>query len=279
VLLRPAGDPELGQIRVIPRPLPPKLQPPLKSVFLRARADYFHSTNVYSASDLVQDGLLRSGVSLIYQPTLGPNTYLIGAIEGNLIRYTQLADLNYNELRLRLGILQRLSPRMFGEIGWSSQQLSVAEPGLGNLLGGRRFFYDHSVRLELSRQDPLGPKLAFNTFYQLRWSMTDRVDNNRLSNVLITSLSYDLTPKLQTGLDYQLNWSHYTSEVRDDLFHQVLGRVTYKPTPKTQLNLFAGYSFGRSSDARQIFGRSGGSALDFKGFLFGGGIVVDVALF
>jgi hypothetical protein len=279
VILRPVGDPELGKILVTPRVIPPKPQPKSKSVFLRARADYFHSSNVYSASDLRADGLMRSGLSLTYQPTLGPNTYLIGAIEGNLIRYTQLSDLNYNESRLRVGVLQRLSPRMYGEIGWSRQQLFVAEPGLGNLLGGRRFFNDHSLRFELSRQDPLTPKLALNTFYQLRWSITDRLDNNRLSNTLITSLSYDVTPKVIAGLDYQLNWSHYTSAERDDLFHQVLGRVTYKPITGTQLNLFAGYSFGRSSEARAIFGRSGDSALNFSGFLFGGGLVIDVPLF
>jgi hypothetical protein len=279
VILRPIGDPELGKILVTPRVIPPKPQPRAKSVFLRVRTDYFHSSNVYSARDLRPDGLMRSGLSLTYEPALGPNTYFIGSIEGNLIRYTQLSDLNYNESRLRVGVLQRLSPRMFGEIGWSNQQLFVAEPGLGNLLGGRRFFNDHSLRLELSRQDALMPKLALNTFYQLRWSMTDRRDNDRLSNILITSLSYDLTPKVQAGLDYQFSWSHYTSADRDDLFHQVLGRVTYKPVSGTQINLFAGYSFGRSSEARAIFGRSGGSALDFNGFFFGGGLVIDVPLF
>ncbi len=273
IITKPAGefDPELGlprlQERILePRPSPAARQP---SVYLIGRVDYFRTTNVFSSVDPVKDGLIRSGLTLFYAPAIGRNTYLVTSVDGNLVRYGNLGFLNYNELRLRAGVLQRLTPRTFGEIGWGNQQLFSTREGLRDALRGDRFLNDHAIRLELSRQDALSTKLALNTFYQFRASFANPNDRSRLINSFITSLSYSWSSNLQTALDYQVAWSHFTQQPRDEIYHQLVARLTYTITPQSQFNVFSGFSFGGSSDSR----------IDFNSFILGVGLVLNVSLF
>jgi len=274
IITKPSGelDPELGlprlQERLLePRPLPSAARQP--SVYLVGRVDYFRTTNVFSGVDPISDGLIRSGLTLFYAPAIGRNTYLVTSIDGSLIRYGNLGYLNYNELRFRAGVLQRLTPRTFGELGWSNQQLFATKEGLRDALRGDRFLNDNAVRFELSRQDALSAKLALNTFYQLRMSFADPNDRSRLINSFITSLSYGWSPNFQTALDYQVAWSHFTQQPRDDVYHQLVARLTYTITPQSQFNVFSGFSFGDSSDSR----------INFNGFILGVGIVLNLPLF
>lgn len=264
-------DPELGLPRLRERILEPLPSPSARqpSVYLITRVDYFRTTNVFSGTDPVDDGLIRSGLTLFYAPAIGRNTYLVTSIDGNLVRYGNLGNLNYNELRLRAGVLQRLTPRTFGEIGWSNQQLFATREGLQDAFRGDRFLNDHAIRLELSRQDALSKKLSLNTFYQFRASFADPNDRSRLINSFITSLSYGLSPNLQTAIDYQLAWSHFTQQPRDDVYHQLVARLTYTITAQSQLNVFSGFSFGHSSDSR----------INFDGFILGVGVVLNLPLF
>jgi hypothetical protein len=290
-LLIPANDPELGQIQTRPREsdelgkilIRPKPKPPAaaksKSVYLLANANYFTTANAFSARDRISDGLVRTGVTLFYAPALGPSTYLITSADANIVRYNRLSQLNYNELRFRAGISQRLSPVMFGELGWSNQQLFATERGFAGTFRGDRYLNDNSLRFELSRRDRLSPKLSLVTFYQLRRSFTDREDSDRLSNTLYASLAYKLTPKVELALNYQYNRSDYINRDRRDHFHQVLGQLSWNTTKQLQTNLFAGYSFGSSSDSRPLFGQAGNQAIDFGGWTLGINLVLNTALF
>jgi hypothetical protein len=283
--LEEATDPELGIPILREKPLDQRPPAPRvarqPSVYLLLRADYFRTTNVFSGIDPVNDGLIRSGLTLFYAPAIGPQTYLVTSLDASLIRYANLGgmknqvgsstfgSLNYNELRFRAGVLQRLSPRMFGEIGWSNQQLFTTKEGLRDALRGDRFFNDHSIRVELNRQDPLSPSLSLNTFYQFRASFADPSDRNRLIHSLITSLGYSLSPNFQAAIDYQIAWSHFTQQARDDIYQQLVGRLTYTVTPQSQFNVFGGFSFGSSSDRN----------IDFKGLIVGVGLVINLPLF
>ncbi|NDJ16092.1 hypothetical protein [Myxacorys almedinensis] len=276
-----AADPELGTLRLQEDTVPqlPTLPaaPKPASVFLLSRIDYFRTTNVFSGVDPVDDGLIRAGATLFYAPRLGPKTFLVTSIDTNLIRYTSLGStrpgsggfLNYDELRFRAGVFHQLTSRMSGEIGWSNQQLFNAKEGLRSFFSGDRFLNDHALRIELSRRDPIAPKLTLNTFYQFRLSFADPNDRSRLINSLTASLSYDVTPKLQTAIDYQVAWSHFTQQSRDDLFNQIVGRLSYALNRSSQVNVFTGFSFGNSSDRR----------IDFNGFIFGAGLVFNLPLF
>lgn len=224
---------------------------------------------MFSGVDPVDDGLIRSGLTLFYAPSLSPHTYLVTSIDANLIRYANLSDLSYNELRFRAGVLQRLSPRMFGEIGWSNQQLFTASRGVQDLLGGKKFLDEHSLRIELNRQDPITPHLSLNTFYQFRWALADPEDRSRVINSLITSLSYNISPSFLAAFDYQFSLTNFTHQDRVDVYHQALLRLGYTPNSNSQLNVFGGFSFGRSSN----------TAIDFDGFIFGVGLVINLPLF
>lgn len=262
-------DPDLGCLRLKDAPLPTPPVPRAPVLYLLARLDFFKSSNIYSGIDPIDDGLFRPGISLYTVPPLGPDTYFVGSIDGNLVRYSTQKSINYDELRLRAGIMQRLSPTMFGEIGWANQQLFIRSNDIAGLSSGERFLNDHAIRLELNRQDQLGKRWRLNTFYQFRLSFSDPADRSRLSNALFLSLSYDILPNLQAGLDYQFVLVNFTQQKRDDQFHQLIARLSYTLFRNTQLNLFAGYSFGSSTD----------SMVDFDGSVLGVSLSTSLALF
>lgn len=271
-----AGDPELGTLRLQERansqpPIALPTRPRQRSAFLSVRADYFKSSNVFSDVNPQDDALFRSGLSFFYAPPIGPRTFLITSIDANLVRYNRL-DVSYDELRLRAGIFHRITPRLSGEIGWSNQRLSNSRGDLRRLFNGERFFRDNSLRLELSRQDQIAPRLTLNTFYQFRWSFaepSEKDPRSRILNSFIATLGYNLSSRLQTAIDYQFTWSHFTQQPRDDLYHQLVARVSYNLTQRTQVNVFSGFSFGSSSDRR----------IDFNSFIFGAGLVFNLPLF
>lgn len=281
-----ATDPDLGILRLQERPTPeipiavptPPRQP---SAFLIARTDYFKTSNVLSSIDPVDDGLIRTGLTLFYAPPIGPRTFLVTSIDANLLRYAKIGRVNgggsanYDELRFRAGIFYRITPRLSGEIGWSNQQLFRSATGLQQIFGGGRFFSDQSIRVELSRQDTLSPRLALGTFYLFRWSIADpnnattTLRSSRVYNTFISTLSYSFSPKLLTALDYQFTWTHFLQQDRDDIYHQLAARVTYTVSPRAQLNIFSGFSFGHSTER----------TIDFNGFIFGAGLVFNVPIF
>src|SRR5205085_2836337 len=129
------------------------------AVYLLGGVGYLRSNNVFSDVKPVDDGLVRGGLTLLANPSLGPQTSLFASVGGNLIRYGSQSQFDYNELRFNLGIRQELSPRAYGEVGWSNRQLFDKE-------SGDRFLNDHSLYLELGRRDSLAKQLTLDTYYQ-----------------------------------------------------------------------------------------------------------------
>lgn len=259
-------DPELGCLRLQDPPLPPVAPARAPVVYLFGRLDYFRSSNIFSAVDPVPDGLLRPGLTLFVAPQIGPATFFTAAVDGSLIRYSTQSIINYNELVFRAGILHRLSPVMWGEIGWVNQQLFIASDDLPGLRKGARFLNEHGIRLELSRRDQLAKNLFLNTYYRFRLGFAQPGDRSRLINSLLLSLGYDLSPGLQLGLDYQYALANFTLDRREDQYHQILARVSYLGIRNSQLSVFAGYSFGSSTESR----------IDFDGFIFGASLGVTL---
>ncbi|MEO1593320.1 MAG: hypothetical protein AAFU71_18805, partial [Cyanobacteria bacterium J06632_22] len=118
---RPVGaDPELGVIRIReidelpPEPLP--AQP--RSIYVTARAGAFGNTNLFRALEPEGEQVYRVGLGLYAFPSVADGTTLIAGIEGNLVRYGQLNQVNYNELQIQAGLRQRLSERTFGQLSW-----------------------------------------------------------------------------------------------------------------------------------------------------------------
>lgn len=265
-------DRDLGILILEPKVPAPVLTrrpkaPPI--VYLQGRVDYVRSSNALSGIDPIDDSLLRTGISLLATPSLGRKTFLILRAELNQVQYADQEQVNFDELRFRAGVLRQLSPRMFGEIGWTNQQLYTGDENLVSLLEGRSFLNDHAIRLELSRVDPLTKKLSLTTFYQLRLSFADPESRNRVINSLFVSLGYEVIPGLQAALDYQFALSDFTQQDREDEFHQVVLRFTYRLSQATRVNAFGGFSFGRSDLP----------SLDFDGAVFGVSVSVNLPLF
>ncbi|NEQ26760.1 MAG: hypothetical protein F6K28_48585 [Microcoleus sp. SIO2G3] len=243
---------------------PPRPQPQPKPIGnLQAHVGYFHTNNIFSSKvNPIEDGLIYSGLTLASAPlALGSKTYLNASINGNLIRYINQSKYNYNQLRFNVGVYQQLSPRMYGEIGWSNQQLFYARNGT-NFDAGDRFLNENSFRLSLGRRDPLTPKLMLDSFYELRLSLTDppskQENRDRFIHSVWISLNYYLQQSLQVGLDYQFGLSDFTRRQREDLYHRLYGHLTYGISNDTNLSLQGGFTIGGSTDRN----------IDFDGWFF-----------
>ncbi|NJN57334.1 MAG: outer membrane beta-barrel protein [Leptolyngbyaceae cyanobacterium SL_5_9] len=232
-----------------------------ETVYFIGRLSFFKSDNILlDRLDPIDDQLISLSASVLAAPSLGPDTLLIASVEGGLIHYNELSELDYRELEFRASLRQFFSARTYGEIGWSNQQLFD---------DGDRFFNDHSLRLTLARRDPLASNLRLDSFYQLRLSFADPSDRNRIINTLGIGLNYDLQPDLSVGLDYQFTLTDFTQQDRDDLYNQVVAQLSYDLSRNSRIILFGGFSFGDSSD----------SDVDFNSAIFGASIDVNVPLF
>jgi hypothetical protein len=264
-----AGFGELGRLLVRERQLeqlpPPQrpVPPPQPLGYLQAHVGYFQTNNIFSSKvNPVEDGLIYSGLTLASAALpLGRRTYLNGSINGNLIRYLDQSKYNYNQLKFNLGVYQQLSQRMYGEIGWSNQQLFYARSN-GNFSAGDRFLNENSFRLSVGRRDPLTPKLMLDSFYEFRLSLTDPPSNqdnrDRIINSVWVSLNYYLQPSLQVGLNYQFGLSNFTRRQREDQYHRLYGHLTYGISNYTNLSFQGGFNLGNSTE----------NNIDFDGWFF-----------
>ncbi|WP_017305576.1 hypothetical protein [Spirulina subsalsa] len=248
---QPDPDPELGTLLLqeIERPTPKTSQP---KFFVLGGIDYINSSNIFSLVDPVQDGLFNARLTVMAVPYSTPQTAVFASAGGNLIRYSQRSEIDYNQLTFNVGVRQQLWPRTYGELGWLNQQLYSKS-------GGDRFLNDHALYLELGRQDPLAPNLTLDSSYQLRWSNANPSNRSQVVNALRLSLGYGFAPQWKTSLDYQFVLSTFTGQDRQDTYHQLLARLTYSITENGRVEIFTGPSFGGSSDP----------LININGYVFG----------
>jgi hypothetical protein len=265
------GDDELGLLRLREQQLeqlpPPALEPPVarrRSIgYLQARVGYFQSSNIFSSEiDPIDDGLIFSGLTLASTPLpLGSKTFLAASVDGNLIRYINQSQFNYNQVRFNVSLYQQLSRQMYGEIGWNNQQLFYARDG-EFFDAGESFLKENSVYFSLGRRDNLTSKLMLDSFYELRLSFTDppsgEDNRDRFINSLWFSLNYYFQKSFQAGVGYQFGWSDFINRTRQDQYHRLFGLLNYQISDYSNVNLQSGISFGGSSQ----------SNIDFDGWFF-----------
>ena len=238
-------DPELGILRIREQPvLQTPSTEPRPIAYLTGRLGFVSSDNIFlsieQGRELVGDEFFRYGLSLGFYPALGTRTLLIAAVDTNFQRYINRTDANYDEVRLRLGLRQGLTPRAYGEVSWSYQQLF--EPGIRD-----RFFENRGLDLTLGRRDSFSPTARLDSFYRAQLNFSEPASFDRFIQSLGAYASYDITSNIRVGLGYQLTLADYTQVDRYDTYHQLIGQIVYFITPTTRLSLFGGYSFGRSS--------------------------------
>ncbi|MBD2464060.1 hypothetical protein H6G89_23945 [Oscillatoria sp. FACHB-1407] len=262
--LTETGDPELGILRLRERELTiEQTNEPNETVFLLGGVNYLRSDNILLDDfDPVNDQLLSAGATLLAVPSLGPQTQMIAAINGNLTRYSRLPELDYNNFGVQIGVQQQLLPNTYGEISLSNQQFIDAN-------SGDRFLNDYSAWFVLSRRDRLNSNLTLDSFYQLRLRFTDPSDRSRVGNTLGVSLNYDLPPDFSVELDYQIALTDFTRQDRNDVYHQLTTELNYYLSSNTRASVFGGFSFGDSSDPD----------INFNSFIFGASINFNLSLF
>ncbi|WP_158333170.1 hypothetical protein [Calothrix sp. PCC 6303] len=274
----PGKNTELGVIiarqeAIEQQPLPQ--QPPtFRPIgYVSGHVSYFLTDNLFSSSvDPIQDGLIFSGLTLATAPIeLSPKTYLSGSVDGNLVKYIDQSEFNYNQIQVNVNLYHQITSRMYGEVGWSNQQLFYArDSDRYDFSSGDRFLNENAWHLSLGRRDPLSKKLMFDSYYELRWSLTGPPEKrDRLINSLWLSLNYYLQKPLQVGLNYQFNLSSFTQRDRQDISHRIYSHLNYRLSDTNSMSAQAGVSLGNSTE----------SSIDFDGWFFSINYNVDLGRF
>jgi len=267
---------ELGTILVQETPItapevpelkqPPAIEKPVEKFkpvgYLLGRVGYFHTSNIFSSRrNAIDDGLIFSGLTLAAAPfKIAPKTYLNGSIDGNIIRYSEQSEFDYNQIRFNLGVYQQLTNKMYAEIGWNNQQLFYSKDSSRfNFASGDKFLNENSFRLSLGRRDTLAPKLNLDSFYEFRLSLTNPPEKrNRVINYAWFSLNYYLQQSLRVGLDYQFSLSNFLERSREDQYHRISANLKYGISELSSINLQSGFALGGSTDRN----------IDFDGWFF-----------
>ncbi|BAZ07621.1 hypothetical protein [Calothrix sp. NIES-3974] len=244
------------------QPPPSPRRPPEPFGYFFGHVSYFQTDNLFSSRiDRIDDGLIYGGLRFVTTPIpLGSRTFLSGSVGGNLIRYINQSEFNYNQFRVSADIFYRFNRRMYGEFGWSNQQLFYSRSGeQANFQAGDRFLNEHSWHVSIGRRDPLSSQWIFDSYYELRASFTDPPANrDRIINTLFLGLNYYPQSPLQVGLNYQYYRADFTERDRDDQYHRLFTSLNYRLSNISNLNLQAGYTFGDSTQ----------SDVDFNGWFF-----------
>ncbi|MGJ3252107.1 MAG: hypothetical protein ACFE0J_13395 [Elainellaceae cyanobacterium] len=255
------SDPELGNLRL--RETGIRVTPDRPSVYLRGRVGFFWSDNIFSSEiDPVNDGLFRTGLSLYAVPPIGQRTYLTALVSGELLRYFDETEFNYDELQFSLGVYHALTRRTYLDVKWLNQQLF-------DEVDNDRFLNDHQFRLAIGRRDRLSQDLYLNTSYQARLSLADPETRSRVFNLFHVSLGYEIQPRLRADVFYQFALIDFTQQSRNDRYHQLIAQLSYQLSRSTQISIFGGARLGNSSD----------SNIDFDSGLFGINVGVNLPLF
>lgn len=219
---------------------PPRKQP---TVQLLLRSSAFTSSNITSLRDFApSDTVFVNGAMLLATPKLGDSTRLIALAGGNLVRFANRGDSNYNSVNFNVAIQQRLAPGTYGQLGWVQENLYRSD-------SGDRLLRDNSLQFILGNQSQIGKKLRLDTSYELRASFADPDDQSRLNHTLGARLRYDITPQLQGALDYRLSFKDYTQVDRFDTEHQVSAMAIYNISRDVFVAGNVSYLFGRSSNS------------------------------
>ncbi|MGB3616216.1 MAG: hypothetical protein WBA10_20655 [Elainellaceae cyanobacterium] len=270
--LSPETDPDLGILRVYPeserdpdlgvlrlQPAQPESPPP-PVVYFTASSSAIFSDNALSSDEPIDDGIFRAGIGLRAVPALGDRTYAVLTANGNIVRYADAEQVNYDELELGASLFHRITRRAYVDVGWKNEQLFRES--------GDRFLSDHQLRATIGRRDQIG-RLQVNTAYQLQRSFADPERRSRLLNRLRLSAQYPLQADLDLGISYQLALVDFTESDRNDHYQQILAQLSYQPSPETRISLFGGGRFGDSDLDR----------IDFDSVLFGVSFGVNLPLF
>ncbi|AFZ03075.1 outer membrane beta-barrel protein [Calothrix sp. PCC 6303] len=239
-----ADDSDLGEIKIIPTPkLKQPPQPPQPDVQLLLRSSGFSSSNITGVDFLQRsDTVFINSATLLATPKLGAETRLIAGVSGGLARFATKDEYNYNYLNFNAAIQQRITPKVYGQLGWVQDRLY-------SVSSDKRLLLDDSVRFIIARQDSLSSQLRLDSYYELRASFSTPKTQSRIANSLGTRLKYDLTPKLQGALDYRLTFKDYTEQERFDTQHQVGLDLVYNINQDLFIGSSASYLFGSSSQS------------------------------
>ncbi|MEM7727554.1 MAG: hypothetical protein AAF208_14490 [Cyanobacteria bacterium P01_A01_bin.45] len=250
-------DPELGFLKLREKPieqlpLPQPREDDFKPVgSLSVHAGYFNTSNIFSSEKNPEaDGLIYSGLSLSSVPIkIAPKTYLRGSVSGNLFRYLNNAEFNYNQFKVNLNLYQRLSKKMYAELGWKHQELFYARSSdRFNFSSGEKFLDENSLHLSFGRRDPLTRRLMLDSFYELRVNLTNpSIKRNRIVNFLSVSLNYYFKRSLRLGFGYQYNYSDFIERIREDQYHRLLANLNYGVSKDSNLSLQSGVTLGDST--------------------------------
>ena len=190
--------------------------------------------------DRSSDGVFTPTLTFLALPSISDNAQLLATLSAGSSIYAKENDLAFGYFAGSIGVNWDFAPFWFTRLELQGQQLLAFENddyrglALQYQLGRGHVFTDSSLYLRY--------------FYQLRGSLTNDRDLDRVGNSLNASVQFPLNRRLQGRIIYRLLLDSFVNNSRTDINNRIRGEVRYAINDILSVRGFTAYTNNISSD-------------------------------
>ncbi|MEL7083746.1 MAG: hypothetical protein AAF268_05830 [Cyanobacteria bacterium P01_A01_bin.3] len=191
--------------------------------------------------DRTSDAVFTPTLTFLALPSISDNAQLIASITAGSSIYASENDLAFGYFAGAIGVNWDFAPLWFTRLELQGQQLLAFDNddyqslALQYQLGRGHLFTDSSLYLRY--------------FYQLRGSLTNDSDLDRIGNSLNASVQFPLNSRLQGRILYRLLLDSFVNDSRTDVNNRIRGEVRYAINDILSVRGFTTYTNNSSTDS------------------------------
>ena len=196
--------------------------------------------NLPSDRSLENDVIFSPALTFLALPDISDNAQLLASLSGGTSLYGSEDDLEFAFISGSIGANWDFAPLWFMRSELQGQQFFALDGD---------DYQSLSLQYQVGRNNVLlNSNLLVRTYYQLRGSLTNDSDLDRLGNSLNVSAQFPLNRRLQGRIFYRLLVDSFVNNSRTDLFNRIGGEIRYTISDILSVRGFTAYGNNLSSE-------------------------------
>ncbi|MEM9567589.1 MAG: hypothetical protein AAF974_04720 [Cyanobacteria bacterium P01_E01_bin.34] len=210
--------------------------------------------------DRSSDAVFTPTLTFLALPSISENAQLLASITAGSSIYTNENDLAFGYFAGAIGVNWDFAPLWFTRLELQGQQLLAFDSD---------DYQGIALQYQLGRGHVFsGSSLYLRYFYQLRGSLTNDSDLDRIGNSLSASVLFPLNSRLQGRILYRLLLDSFLDDSRTDINNRIRGEVRYAINDILSVRGFTIYTNNSSTDGDR----------DYEDFAIGAGFTANFSL-
>lgn len=190
--------------------------------------------------DRTSDAIFTPTLTFLALPSISDNAQLVASVSAGSSIYASESELAFGYFAGSIGVNWDFAPFWFTRLELQGQQLLAFD---------NDDFQSLAVQYQLGRGHVFSDSsLYLRYFYQLRGSLTNDSDLDRIGNSLNASVQFPLNSRLQGRILYRLLVDSFLNDSRTDLNNRIQGEVRYAINDILSVRGFTTYTNNSSTD-------------------------------